>query len=243
MIQNRTDKEDIDEFTRLLYVAVTRARAQLIIVDSEDAEEAYTTIIDASLPAKRKGITGLITTALNHENIINENGLFKVERVMHAEDAQRYHYLSEQTRKQNAEQLPRLGFEPQILPEIKTPSSLEKSRSASLNTAGTPRLPSFTGKNTGGSNYGTLMHKACEDMPDDCEWTEELIRSVADPSLPDKAIHDLYVFGHSDLYKRAQSMEIHKEYPFYYESSTARINGTIDFAAVSPEKIIVIDFR
>lgn len=243
VIQNRTDKEDIDEFTRLLYVAVTRARAQLIIVDSEDAEEAYTTIIDASLPAKRKGITGLITAALNHENIINENGLFKVERVMHAEDAQRYHYLSEQTRKQNAEQLPRLGFEPQILPEIKTPSSLEKSRSASLNTAGTPRLPSFTGKNTGGSNYGTLMHKACEDMPDDREWTEELIRSVADPSLPDKAIHDLYVFGHSDLYKRAQSMEIHKEYPFYYESSTARINGTIDFAAVSPEKIIVIDFK
>lgn len=242
-VQRRIDKEDRDEFIRVLYVAITRARKQLIIVDSEDAAEDYSPFIDEGITAKRKGITGLITAALAHDQQINENGLFKVIHTEHSPNPDRYLYLSAHLRNRKAQSLPRLSFEPEILPEIRTPSSLEKSRSQNLSDGEKPVLPLFTFKNTGGSSYGTLMHKACEDMPDDREWTMELIRRVADPSLPEKAINDLYAFGHSELYQRCRSMQIHKEYPFYYESAQARINGTIDFAAVSPKKIIVIDFK
>ena len=80
-------------------------------------------------------------------------------------------------------------------------------------------------------------------MPDDQEWTRELLRSVMDPSLNEKALNDLYIFGHSDLYERCRKLEIHKEYPFYFEDESARINGTIDLAAVSEKKIIIIDFK
>lgn len=243
VVQRNIDKEDLDEFTRLLYVAVTRAQSRLIIVDSESAAKDYRRIIDEGVIRERKGITGLITAALEHENEDNENGLFHVETIFHTEDAQKYYYLTDHLRSHKTVTLPRFTMDNAVLPEIRTPSSLERSRSQSTESDGILALPSFTRKNIGGTSYGTLMHKACEDMPDDAEWTEDLIRQIMDPSLPDKAVKDLYAFGHSDLYERCRQLTIHKEYPFYYENRETRINGTIDLAALSPEKVIIIDFK
>jgi len=42
---------------------------------------------------------------------------------------------------------------------------------------------------------------------------------------------------------RDAGISIYKEYPFYYESPSARINGTIDFLAVGEKEIILIDFK
>ncbi len=241
LVQERSSQEDCEEFTRVLYVAVTRAQKQLIIVDQADACEERAQKMDISVISKRTGITGLITAALDHDPGVNEDGLFEVRHVIHEETPEKFRYLTEGLRVNHVTDLPRLKITPEIFPDIKTPSSLERSRSA-LNE-GRPALPAFAPKNTGGSNYGTLMHKACEDMPDDREWTEELIREVMDPSLGEKAVHDLYAFGHSDLYQRCRDMAIYKEYPFYYESPSARINGTIDFLAVGEKEIILIDFK
>ena len=241
LVKNRSSREDIEEFSRLLYVAVTRARNQLIIVDQDDAAEEQSEKIDISILEKRSGITGLITSALSHEEGINENGLLEVCHVFPEDDPQKYWYLSEGLAQKPCRQMPRLQFEPAVFPEIKTPSSLERSRSAVSEEKAV--LPPFAPKNTGGSNYGTLMHKACEDMPDDREWTKELIRQVMDPSLSEKSVQDLYDFGHSELYQRCTKMEIHKEYPFYYESGSARINGTIDFLAIGSGRLIIIDFK
>ena len=243
LVQDRCSREDIEEFTRVLYVAITRAQNKLIVVDLAKAAEDKTPVIDLAALSERNGITGLMTAALEHEEGLNENGLLEVRHIIHEADPYQYRYLTDHLRAESVKSLPRLQFEPEILPAIKTPSSLEKSRSM-LNAEEThPVLPPFAKKNTGGSQYGTLMHKACEDMPDDQEWTEELIRSVMDPSLGEKALKDLYAFGHSDLYRRCTAMEIHKEYPFYYESEDARINGTIDFAAIGEKEIVVIDFK
>ena len=38
-------------------------------------------------------------------------------------------------------------------------------------------------------------------------------------------------------------MEIHKEYPFYYEDDQIRINGIMDFAAIGKDEIVLIDFK
>ena len=242
-VEHRINKDDLDEFTRVLYVAVTRAQKQLIIVDNEDAEQEKRRVIDYSALDKRSGITGLITMALDHEDSVTEGGLLKTLHVDFSPSSEEYAWVGERNRIPKPEKLPRLCLKEEPLPEIRTPSSLEKSRSLLSADSGKPVLPSFAPKNTGGMNYGTMMHKACEDMPDDQEWTRELLRSVMDPSLNEKALNDLYLFGHSDLYERCRKLEIHKEYPFYFEDESARINGTIDLAAVSEKKIIIIDFK
>ena len=38
-------------------------------------------------------------------------------------------------------------------------------------------------------------------------------------------------------------MEIHKEYPFYYEDAAVRMNGTMDFVAIGKDEILLIDFK
>lgn len=243
IVQRQLDREDLDEFTRLLYVAVTRAMHQLIIVDTDSAGKEYREFIDSQVLRERSGITGLITAALEHDSLISENGLFKVVHTDFEAQPEKYYYLSEHLRSRRCSSLPRLHAQAAVLPEIRTPSSLERSRSQTQTEEGKPSLPKFARKNTGGTSYGTLMHKACEDMPDDQEWTEELIRSVMDPSLPEKAVQDLYRFGHSDLYERCRALSIRKEYPFYFENAETRINGTIDLAAVSQDKVIIIDFK
>ena len=240
VISEKLNMEDIEEYTRLLYVAVTRAKNQLIIVDMDDSE---TDCCDPSreILKARKGMTGLITSVLSHDEEINENNLLKVSRFSADTLPEVFADTPAYSGKNRPSSLVRLKIQPRILPQIKTPSQLEKSRTAEGEAAFV--LPLFSPESAGGSNYGTLMHKACEDLPDDQEWTKELIRSVADASLPDKAIEDLYAFGHSDLYKSCLNMDIHKEYPFYFENENSRINGTIDFAAVGENDIVIIDFK
>ena len=240
VISEKLNMEDIEEYTRLLYVAVTRAKNQLIIVDMDDSETECCDPSPDTLKA-RKGMTGLITSVLAHDQKVNENNLLKVSRFSAENLPEVYADIPAASGKDKPSSLPRLKVKPAILPQIKTPSQLEKSRNAGSESSYV--LPLFSPESTGGSNYGTLMHKACEDMPDDQEWTRELIRSIADPSLPDKAVDDLYIFGHSDLYLSCRDMAIHKEYPFYFENENSRINGTIDFAAVGENDIIIIDFK
>ena len=87
------------------------------------------------------------------------------------------------------------------------------------------------------------MHELAAALPDDQDWTEELIREYADPSLPDGAIRAMLKFSESNLYQEARTMEIHKEYPFYYEDDTMRINGIMDFVAIGEDRIILLDFK
>ena len=235
-VEWRDAKEDMEEYNRLLYVAVTRAEERLIIVDDAAAVQARQPHMDLSVLAERKGITGLITAALDHEEGLNENGLFKVRTVVFDEDELVKGDQEEVL--QEAVSLPRWTGTDAALPEILTPSSLEKAGNV-LETYTLPPL-NETGR---GASYGTLVHELTAALPDDREWTMELIRQYADPSLPEAALLSVRSFYESELYQTAKKMDIHKEYPFYYEDEKIRINGIMDFAAIGKDEIILIDFK
>ncbi len=228
-IAHRNTMEDLEEFSRLLYVAVTRAVERLWIVDEEMAvhERCACTV---GFLQERPGITGLITGLLDHEPGMNENGLFEVTEEYYADTAALYHKAADDAFRP----LPRFEMDFPAIPQMRTPSSFEAQPSGSA-------LPPLTGT-ASGTAYGTRLHALAELLPDDAEWTEEMILT-ADPELPPKAVQSLLAFARSDLYAKAKTMELHKEYPFYYEDSEMRMNGTMDFVAVGKQEIILIDFK
>lgn len=232
----RDGKEDLEEFSRLLYVAVTRAEQRLIIVDDAAAAMPGKKTMNISDLKNRKGITGLITAAMDHEEGMNENGLLEVHTVVF-DEASLISGSSEDVL--SGDTVIEKWQGPQyVLPGLLTPSSLEQPQ----NAPAADTLPPLS-ENSRGTSYGTLMHELAAALPDDIAWTEELIRKYADPSLPDQAVHSMLAFGQSDLYRQAKEMEIHKEYPFFYEDDTMRINGIMDFVAIGRDRIILIDFK
>ena len=90
-----------------------------------------------------------------------------------------------------------------------------------------------------GTNYGTLLHESVEKLPNRM-WTEDDLSGLEIPETGKKAI---LAFGNSDLYRQALQMEIHKEFPFYYEEGNRTMHGSMDFVAIGEDHILLIDFK
>ena len=72
------------------------------------------------------------------------------------------------------------------------------------------------------------------------EWTFDDLE-VFDLTKSDK--ERILHFSNSDIYKKALSMKIYKEFPFYVDQNNERITGTMDFVAISDSEIILIDYK
>ena len=216
-ISHKGDLEDLEEFTRLLYVALTRAEERLFIVDvvkkTIDPEP-----ITASVLARRHGMTGLILSALG------ESELFHIEQTV-PEKIKPAHSSGSAY----AERLPSYQGD---FPEEKvwiTPSSREVS--------GLPDLEEED--HVRGRSFGTEVHEVIEQLPDRI-W---IMEDLKDTGLDEDACRMVLAFGNSALYQKALTMEIHKEYPFYIERDKFCLHGTMDFIAISDADVILIDFK
>lgn len=209
--------EDLEEFIRLIYVAVTRAVNRLIIVDAVK-EETLTRDITMSVLAERKGMTGLILSALPDYPLFSRQIITDTEDLSYTPAAKVY-----------PKELPRLSRQPELLQPVELPSSSE--------TTSLPE-PDYSPVSYG-RRYGTLMHETIESLPDTV-WTED---DLKDTPLNDSDRKKLILFAESSLYQKCLSMEIHKEYPFYVIKKTKRIHGVMDFAAVGRNEVIIIDFK
>ncbi|MCR5795352.1 MAG: UvrD-helicase domain-containing protein [Solobacterium sp.] len=209
------NKEDLEEFIRLLYVAVTRAEKRLFIVDAM----ADITKRDISLAvlSERKGMTSLILSAME------ENPLFAVRSAEIDEP------FLEESSAVYADSLPSLKAAPQLLRPAITPSETEVTFLPDLE----PRSHRY------GRQYGTVMHEAIESLPD-THWTQKDMESL-DLSQADK--EKLLLFADSELYEKCLTMTIRKEYPFFADDGKNRITGQIDFLAVSDSECVIIDFK
>lgn len=215
-VEYQANLEDMEEFTRLLYVAVTRAESRLFIVDSINKDFPLRDIT-LSLLADRKGMSGLILSALP------EGPLF--QRI-DAEPADVQPLPAQ--RERTVEHLPVFEADAAVLRPVYTPSSLEFRK-----------LPDLGRKEQGGRRHGTLVHEVIEKLPDR-QWTEEELMRYPLSANDRKKI---LCFSDSELYRKALSMEIHKEYPFYVENKEMRMFGVMDFVAVGDDEILLLDFK
>lgn len=216
-IGHKGDLEDLEEFTRLLYVALTRAEERLFIVDvvKKPIEPEPITV---SVLARRHGMTGLILSALG------ESELFHIEQTI-PEKIKAAHSAGTAY----AESLPSYQGAAAEEKEWITPSSREGS--------GLPDLEEID--HVRGRSFGTEIHEVIAQLPDR-RWSMD---DLKDSGLDEEACRMVLGFGNSELYQKALTMEIHKEYPFYIEKEAFCLHGMMDFIAVGNTQVILIDFK
>ena len=217
-IENRENIEDLEETTRLLYVALTRAEEKLYIVDSADKAVNYAEHFNIGVLNNRKGMSGLILAALH-----NIPGLFEIDHAF-VDDLP----IQEKTYVEKHEDLPTFNLDVEIHQNSIRPSEKEYSK-----------LPKLTSRISGGKSHGTTMHAILEELPNR-KWKLEDLDSY---SISEKQKEHILNFGNSDIYEEALNMEIYKEYPFFVKDGNSYIQGVIDFLAMNETDIILIDFK
>lgn len=216
-VEYNSNLEDIEEFIRLLYVAITRAERRLFIVDATK-KKVNLQPVDLTLLYQRKGMTPLILSAMK------DDPYMKMSEVLEDDIEPATPIMKEEVT-----ELPKLTIRPELLKELYTPSSTEFKELPELDES----------SKLAGSRYGTMIHETFATLPN-TEWTME---DLKDYPLRDSDKQRILAFSKTDLYKEALTMGIHKEFPFYIETETERINGTMDFVAISDSKIILVDYK
>jgi ATP-dependent helicase/nuclease subunit A len=213
-VSYQMDLEDQEEFTRLFYVALTRAEKRLFIVDTVKQDTFSVQQMSLSLLSARKGMSGLILSALN------DSPYFK-----HIIVSPNTAVTASALRDLSIASLPHLKEQPETFTETATPSSKETST----------LLPLDLTKRTSGTAYGTLMHEWAAKLPNTV-WTSDDVKGSPDPEA-------LLKFASSELYRQCLQGEIHKEYPFYIEKKELHCTGAMDMISILPQKVILVDFK
>lgn len=215
-IQAKDNQEDIEEYNRLLYVALTRAEEKMYIVDIAKNAIPYSEHLQIGDLLARKGITGIVLRSLK------ESDGFIIRKVF-AEETEAYQPET------STEPVQPIYFRGTVkpLPPLVTPSAHSLSE-----------LPDLDFSSSQGSDYGTRMHAILAKLPDTL-YNEELLKPY---ELTDREKAAVLAFGTSSIYKKALTMEIHKEMPFYVESDE-RMIGVMDFVAISSYEILLIDYK
>lgn len=218
-IEYKNNREELEENTRVLYVATTRAKDKLYIVDNYSKDTSSKTLSLAVLN-QRSGISGLILSAMGDK----DNEVYKY-KTAYLDSVAKY---TQQTNRY-VDKLPEFKKEVKIFPKSYTPSSTE-----------VVTLPSLElDKTSSNTSYGTLMHKAVELLPNRVVEVSEVLADGL--SLKDKT--KISNFTKTSLFNECLKGTIHKEFPFYVERDNFRINGIMDFISIMDNKVILIDFK
>ncbi len=218
-ITYKNNLEDLEEYTRLLYVALTRPMHKLYIVDME--KDVVKEDMSIGLLNKREGFTNLILSAQ-----INDPDLFVIETYYPINPIQR-----PSLQKTYAPSLPVFNNpNVTIFDDLKTPSASKAS---------TTLAPLTFQKEDGGTNYGTFMHELMESMPNRLLTSKDL----EGLNLSENDASKVLAFHTSDLYKEALNGTIYREFPFYIEQNNERLHGIMDFVSILDDKIILVDYK
>ncbi|MBR2685904.1 MAG: UvrD-helicase domain-containing protein [Erysipelotrichaceae bacterium] len=210
--------EEIEESIRVLYVALTRAKHRLYIVDVRDPEKKEDPFTFGSLFSNSYTSWMMALHEDCHYQTVSFKGIEEKD-------------ITELLQKEEKKFIyPRYGKQ---VDEIETlsPSSTEASR-ADL----TLRFE----KNTA-AQIGTDVHEVFELLPDTI-WSKEEILS----HLRDDLKHYLpafEAFRDSDLYHKMLSGTIYKELPFLTKIDGKIIHGYIDMCSITDTEVIVVDFK
>ncbi len=217
----RQDISDIAEYIRVLYVALTRAEQTMYIVDMAACEQPFCKTMTLSELARRKGITGYITAALQPVP-----GLYEVLRI----PPEAFRTIPESL-PPYVSALPHFTRSFVPLPSLLRPSAHEFSLLPPLSPGSSER----------GTRYGTMIHEVIAALPNRV-WTSS---DFTDTGLRPGDIEAVCSFGESALYRKALAMEIRKEFPFYTEDPVRNeaVIGVMDFVAFGKDCILLIDFK
>ena len=209
----------LEEELRILYVALTRPKQKLIIVDMIHDRKMIPTKLSFQTLVKNPQISILVLAALKY----NQRQYVDVNYVEHMWSTQAVQY-------KKAKDLHILPTFTQILETHTTirPSALEEHKRTGL---------ALTAKSA--VSRGTLLHRVMELLDFKTYSFSQL--NHFDLNTYDKRKIDNF-FKHP-MYEVIKDMEIHKEYPFIYKENHEMVRGIIDCLCISNDSIILIDFK
>ena len=215
MVESNLKFEEKDEKLRVLYVALTRPKERLYIVDSikkKKDKEGNIVVVK-----EKGGLSNLIdinTNNLKYTLTYNKEVL-KLDKI-------------ESNSKDN-KKIPLYGYTYNIK-QNNAPSNHNNDK-LYLNLSST--------------NYaliGTMVHKLIEIIPKDKEWNKELILELM-PGFPNEYIQGVIQLKSNDLYCESLKYENYNEYQITYIKDNITTNGIIDYISFINDKIIIIDFK
>ena len=226
LIVRENELDDFAEELRVLYVAVTRAKAGLYVInarkdDSEKYELSYDSLFDKSQMDWIK--TALKGAPENIENI--------VEIKMMNEEEMRAHDLSAEQAEDKENRIIKYSDQENVKKQLETlsPSALEDRDITHLDF-----------EMGSGSERGTLMHKAIELLG--IRKIERKDIEALPYELADDDIDKILAFYEEPLTISLLDKQNEHEYPFIAYEDNKLINGVIDLLSIG-EEILVIDFK
>ena len=224
LYKNEYLKEEISEKIRLFYVALTRAREQMIIllpnreVDKLEKNENGTIELIRRLNFKRLShfiyaIKPYMNSYFNHINLQDLN-LTK-------------NYLYNKVNKNKLEQ--NMSNEI-IVEEVKIENEITENKHFSKSI---PELITKSERNK--MAFGTLFHEALEYT----DFKNVGVLNIQDEFIKEKII----TLINSDLLKNVSNALVYHEYEFYYEKNNTNYHGIIDLMLEYSDHIDIVDYK
>lgn len=215
-LEMKSVMDDVQEQIRLLYVALTRAEKQLILVDKKPTMHYplhYTNILNSLGP------TNWILSALRDNDImdIQEYPTTQTFTVQPVPEGKAKELVI----------LPKLG---QSI-EFKTPSSTHKNFT---------HFKLNFNKNIG-SNHGNLMHELFEKLPLS-GWTEDLVSSIQ-PDINLEDLDSVMTFYQDPIYQAMLKGEIKREFPFHSLQGNVVYHGFMDLISITEDTCYLVDYK
>ncbi len=217
-LKHQDKMEEIEESVRVLYVALTRAKTRLYIVDERDPAKEIPAFSYSALFQNSYTTWMLELRDYCHYQTVNRTQLEGNDKAQALTAAKRSFTY------------PRYNV-PLAVKETLSPSSTEEDR-----TDLTLRFR----KNTA-AEIGTRVHEAFELLPPSL-WSEEEIQAILKDGLQSYT-EAFRTFRDSPLYAEMLKGDIYKELPFLTRLNDSTIHGYIDMCSVLKDKVIIIDFK
>ena len=219
LIQQDNHRKEGEEFLRLAYVAITRAEEKLYLVSPSNKKEGSLTR-DFILSNQDLGV--LVQAALKDLPA----SLYHCIEVEELENVQEY------------KMQPDYPFVQELPHYSKDFSSIFKQDSPSHHGIELKPL-NFEKKKVTGQNFGSKVHTCLEKLPNRPIQLDEI-----DPQLPMATRESILFFQNSDWTQKIfQTMDIHRELPYYYEENGIAYQGILDFIATNQKKAIILDYK
>lgn len=207
--------ENIQEYLRLFYVALTRATHKLVIVDLVSEKHVLETTLDTYLLHNFKSASQLIAAG--------SPTYFDASQHVKPIDINNYmgHYSFKALMKDETSDIE--TFTIPNYPHLETPPTMNLEF-----------FPNFLEA----TQYGTNLHKALEELPHRL-WTEDDLNAYAQNIKNTLMNYNTHAFT-QELYTYPT---IEHEMPILYRSDKGSVQGYIDFYAVNHNSVVLVDFK
>lgn len=206
--------ENIEEYLRLFYVALTRATHKLVIVDLVSEKHGLDKDLDLYLLHNFKSASQLI--AAGSDNYFNPVEHIKHIDVTSYEGLHRFPEPQVEEVKQEVFSVPTYPVQPKM----------------------ETKIPDFYPDFFEATQYGTLLHNAVENLPHR-KWIKDDL-SAFDSNIQDTLLR----FNSHNMTQELYTYPIiEHEMPILYKGLNGPVQGYIDFYAVNDNNVVLVDFK